>query len=176
MIVSIVSPPLQRKYVSLYTGSFKYYAYICVMEIYREVEGYGGKYRVSSRGSVQVNRRGIWREPTPKMDADGKLSILLSLNGVDTIKRVHILVAEQFLEGPKGSLVKHINGDVTDNRVENLKWANRSQSGMTNKDVQSIRQAYEEQNISQRALAERYNVSPMTIHDIVTRKTWKHVK
>ena len=146
------------------------------MEVFRQMTGYDGEYRISSKGRVSVKRKGVWRDPTPLVTSDGKLSVILSRQGKELRRGIHMLVAEHFLEGPKGSLVKHINGDVTDNRVENLKWAHRGSAGMTSDDVQSIRQIYEEQNISQKALAERYNVSPMTIHNIVTRKTWKHVK
>jgi len=146
------------------------------MEEYRQMTGYDDEYRISSKGRVSVKRKGIWRDPTPLTTSDGKLSVLLSRQGKELRRGIHMLVAEHFLEGPKGSLVKHINGNVTDNRVENLKWAHRGSAGMTSKDVQSIRQIYEEQGVSQKSLAERYNVSPMTIHNIITRKTWKHVE
>ena len=142
----------------------------------KDIRGYEGLFRIRPSGEVRIKRRDTWRTLPPIVGYDGKYSVLLSQYGKDTIKRVHLLVAEHFLEGPVGSKVIHINGNVTDNRVENLKWANRSQSGMTSTDVQNIRKAYEERAATQRDLAERYNVTPMTIHNIVTRKTWKHVK
>ena len=46
-------------------------------------------------------------------------------NGKLTSRYVHKLVAEHFLEKNDGICVIHLNYDKTDNRVENLKWANK---------------------------------------------------
>lgn len=45
---------------------------------------------------------------------------------------------------------------------------------LTNTDVLAIRHDYE-QGVFQRVLAERFGVSQGTIHDVVVRKTWKHL-
>lgn len=92
------------------------------------IPGYGGRYEVSEIGGL---RRSDGRHM--KSWADGRpgnryLRVYLSLNGVRKGHRVHTLVAAAFL-GPRPvgmSLVRHLNGDPFDNRVENLAYGTYS--------------------------------------------------
>lgn len=44
-------------------------------------------------------------------------------------KTVHRLMALAFLDGPASEVVRHLNDDKLDNRVENLAWGTRSDNG-----------------------------------------------
>lgn len=45
-------------------------------------------------------------------------------------KRVHVFVAEAFLDNPNHfPYIDHINQDKTDNRVSNLRWVNAQENG-----------------------------------------------
>lgn len=56
-------------------------------------------------------------------DKDGYLKVTLSIYNAPDNKSVHRLVAETFIPKPnEKSFIRHINGDNSDNRVENLKW------------------------------------------------------
>lgn len=51
---------------------------------------------------------------------------------------VHILVAEAFVPNPENKLyVKHINGDITDNRAVNLEWTNDPEYNLNKTDLKS---------------------------------------
>jgi hypothetical protein len=57
---------------------------------------------------------------------DGYLRVLLSNNIQKKIYMIHRLVALAFLENPSNYLeVDHINRNILDNKLENLRWANR---------------------------------------------------
>ena len=56
---------------------------------------------------------------------DGFLCVDLEKDGKTERWPVHILVAKTFVPNPKNlPNVRHKNGDITDNRAENLEWCN----------------------------------------------------
>lgn len=65
---------------------------------------------------------------TAQTNRGGYLRVhLTSKHGVDITKLVHRIVAETFIPNPNNySFIDHINGDRTDNSVNNLQWCTRS--------------------------------------------------
>ena len=100
------------------------------MESWKWIDGYDGKYEVSSYGRVRSYATG-----KPKMlslnrlNADGYIHISLRKNGQAKELLLNRIVASAFLPKPTSgrNTVNHINGIKTDNRVENLEWASRSE-------------------------------------------------
>lgn len=69
----------------------------------------------------------------PQKDEKGYLRIRLRYGDVDKYGaktyKIHRLVAENFIPNPdKKPQVNHINGDKTDNRVENLEWVTNTEN------------------------------------------------
>ncbi len=58
-------------------------------------------------------------------DNVGYLQVKLKKNGKNYYKRVHRLIAEHFIPNPNGlPQVNHIDGDKTNNNINNLEWTN----------------------------------------------------
>ena len=105
-----------------------------------------GDYEVTRDGRVfalRTNWRGYGvREMKQHPDPDGYPSVRLTLDGRRQRFAVHRLVAIAYL-GPRPSKrheVRHLNGDKTDNRVQNLAWgtagdnaADRERHGRTSR-------------------------------------------
>ena len=53
--------------------------------------------------------------------------------------------------------------------------ASHYRTRLTENDVKEIRQLYVNSRMTFRQIGERYNLKPVTIHNIVRRKTWTHV-
>lgn len=98
-------------------------------EIWKDVVGYEGRYKVSNLGNVKsviFSRKGKEKNLALLVGKD-YLLVRLFKNGVGTMQRVHRLVAEAFLENPENyPVVNHKNWDKHDNRVENLEWCSYS--------------------------------------------------
>ena len=89
--------------------------------IRKPIKDFGGRYSVSTQGEVYSHLSGRFL----KVCVTGRVPYcrvtLVHESGSHQTKLVHRLVAETFLEG-SGECVRHISGDSTDNRVENLEW------------------------------------------------------
>lgn len=105
-------------------------------EIWKDVNGYEGYYKVSNFGNVKSCARIInhglggadrsikSRIIKPYDDNHGYHSVSLSKNGKVIKHKVHRLVAEAFISNPKNKpTVNHKNEIRNDNHVSNLEWA-----------------------------------------------------
>jgi hypothetical protein len=97
-----------------------------VTEIWKDVVGYEGLYQVSNLGRVKsyYAKNGVLSD-TPRLlggkrDKDGYVEVRLCKNGRVAYKRAHRLVVSHFLTGDMSLQVNHIDGDKSNNRVDNL--------------------------------------------------------
>lgn len=99
--------------------------------IWKDIEGYEGKYRVSNLGEVQsvhYHRTNEARLLTPKKNAAGYLIVGLWKDKHKKFYPVHRLVASAFLGKYEDMQVNHIDLVKDNNRVDNLEWVSPSEN------------------------------------------------
>lgn len=102
-----------------------------MIEEWRDIEGYEGKYQVSSLGRVKsLNYNNTMEEKILKQGkCDGYLKVVLCKN--NKIKRffVHRLVACAFIDNKDNKpQIDHINAIKDDNRAGNLRWVTNKEN------------------------------------------------
>lgn len=89
------------------------------MEIWKDIEGFEGRYAVSSWGRV----KGLHGILTPYENHKGYLKVGLLRNGKRVKRRVHRLVAQAFIPNPENKPeINHIDGNKKNNSFSNLEW------------------------------------------------------
>jgi hypothetical protein len=93
-------------------------------ELWSQIEDFPG-YSVSSEGRVRSDRTGRILKLFPNQF--GLIQVGISRDRAQYHRSVPLLVAKAFLPRPRGSFDTpiNLNGDRTDNRVENLAWRPR---------------------------------------------------
>ncbi len=151
-----------------------------------------------SRWGAGGHRRRLtdsWKPLSPKLANTGYHCVTLSIAGKRRHVAVHTLVLEAFVGSAPfaGCECRHLNGDRTDNRLENLAWGTHRENTddrlshgtstmgedhhlarLTEDSVREIRQLHQD-GVPGTELASRFGMSTATISQVVRRYTWKHV-
>lgn len=161
-----------------------------MIEVFKKMEERDG-YSISNHGRVRndLNNRFV----KGSRDKDGYITFNLGRLVIDL--KLHRMVAKYFIENPLNKeTVNHIDGDKTNNRVDNLEWATRSENskhayengllkipnngrGYNNKmckldkeDSLKIKIKYKSGKYTQAELAKLFGVHQVTIGRIVNNK------
>jgi hypothetical protein len=140
-----------------------YLSYLCIkvnaivdmIELWKEVAGFEGIYKVSNTGKVVAHEKTIIRgkgnclsirqpemELKPTKDKWGYYGVNLWKGGKNTRKKVHRLVAEAFLPNPNNlRYINHKDEDKANNSVENLEWCTSSYNNTYGSRVDRMRLA-----------------------------------
>lgn len=99
------------------------------MEIWKDIDGYNGQYKISSFGSVKSFKSGGSKILKQKTNNKGYKWVVLSLNGVKQNVLIHRLVATHFLDNQNCyKVVNHIDENPSNNTVSNLEWCSQSEN------------------------------------------------
>ena len=168
-------------------------------EEWRPVAGYEGQYEVSSLGRVRRLQTKVTRASgtrflgpkilSPNRGAYGHAVICLGgRNGQNCL--VHRLVYSAFVGSiPDGAVVRHLDGDPTNNDPKNLALGNQSDNQrdiyeyggrhgngkLYREDVIAIREALARGEL-QKDIAAKYGVSAHAVSNIKTGKTFSYIK
>ncbi|MBM6630330.1 HNH endonuclease [Mammaliicoccus vitulinus] len=169
-----------------------------INEEWRAIPEFEGFYEVSNLGRVKsLDRKVIYSNGRVEhykgrilkltIGTNGRPVVGLSKNGKVYNKYSYSLVALAFIgERPEGYHVVHLDGDLTNNRLSNIRFDTARENSIDHyrqgkkapngklsiEQVLEIRKLYNTGKYKQWELAEKFNVSNMNISLIVTRKNF----
>jgi hypothetical protein len=152
-------------------------------EQWKRVKGYD-KYEISDQGRVWSEYRGKLLKPTRERSGHHHVMLHRRESPREWLPKVHLLVLESFAgPRPEGMIGLHLDGDLGNNELSNLKWGTRAAltAKLTEQNVISIRERYAKGKVNKahkvtlKELAREFGVTHPTIQRVVKRKTWRHL-
>lgn len=111
------------------------------MEIWKDIKGYEGRYQVSTLGRIKslVSYFGTHEKIMKGQPVwTGYLRVCLVKDGKSKMHTIHRVVAETFIPNPQNKpIVNHIDGDITNNCVDNLEWVTFKENSNKSKNVKT---------------------------------------
>ena len=96
------------------------------MEIWKDINGFEGKYQVSTWGRIRNAKGKVLK---PYKNHKGYLKVALCKDGENYKRRVNRLVAESFIPNPDNKpQVDHLDGNKENNSISNLRWVTNSEN------------------------------------------------
>lgn len=161
-------------------------------EEWRPLVGYEGHYEISSLGRLCSLKKGRRRVLSLATDGNGYAKASVCVGGKPKAMRISRAVLTAFVGSPpsKEHEAAHCNGDHTDNRLANLRWATRAENasdkvvhGTINRGLRNGIAKLNESEVreifrrvaggeKQRAVARDFGVHFQCVNDIVRGRTW----
>ncbi|BCA86671.1 HNH endonuclease [Enterococcus saigonensis] len=141
--------------------------------VWKPVKDYESLYEVSNTGKVKSLRNK--KILALSITTTGYKKVELYKSKKKRSFKVHRLVATAFIENPKKlPIVNHLDGNPFNNCVENLEWCNQKRNMQHAYDIglipsklhkykKNLLDEYKNTDISLRALAKKYEVSPKSL-------------
>ncbi len=172
--------------------------------VWKPIEGFEGRYDVSSDGNVRSwlkLGRGMYFLEEPRLvkktinpRSRYRQVNLLDEDGKSRSFTVHRLVLETFVGEPEeGFEAAHLDGDKSNNRLENLAWKTRSENMQDKREHgtasgKRTRKHYNRLNAAsaaairelrdsgwtKQAIADAFGVSWTGVHYVLTGRTWSN--
>lgn len=155
-------------------------------------------YYITEEGKIYSTKMNDFMKQRNKKGTDYKIINLMKTNGKKKTFRINRLMMLCFcpIDNPEKMEVNHIDGDKSNNKLQNLEWCTSSEnqkhafknglqkarkgensnfSKLSEKEVVEIRKIYSTQKITQKELANKFNTTKSNISAIVNYKSWKEI-
>ncbi len=164
-------------------------------EIWKVIQNFP-MYSVSNKGRIRNNKSGKIKKECYHNKGYPMVQLLDSRIRKASTKKIHRLVAIEFIPNPNNyPQINHVDGNKTNNNVENLEWCSNSYNNkhcrklglnpefgenhhrakLTEDSVRQIRKLYKE-GVSTAKLSEMFGIAKPNIFHVWKRNSWKHVK
>lgn len=165
-------------------------------EIWKDITGYEGLYKISNLGNVFSIRSN--KTLIPHSMGIGYLGVGLYTKSKGVNKKIHKLIADYFIPNPENKkCVNHIDGNKLNNNINNLEWCtslennrhawfnklNRApkygdripNSIFKDNEIRELRKLIRSKLYTLTSIAKSYKVSLTTISSIKTNRTYGYV-